>query len=558
MDLLPEDALSAIHRETHSGGSSGFLSVASAITAAALTAYAFYRKYCYQTIPKGLEEIPSPVAAYPYVGHLFSLGPRPFHQLMEWHRELGNVYRLQMGSKTWLVCGDATLAQELLVANANATSGRAYSVLKTQLRAMNGRGLIHANPTKAWRQMRTMSNTLLSGKKKREDRITEALNEHTNQLVISLFNGHNVDPRPHLKKACLMFILITCFGITDLADQVQAALDREHLLTESDWTTYLPGLSILLGKGEIEYKAFLDAERDPLYRELIASSQSDSVIRSLIDMKEVMGQQMDDKDILVAAADLVEAGTETVMAALLWAFAILSTHKDCQYQIVEEIAAFASEHQRLPTFEDRAMLPFLASTQKELMRFRSVTPLGEYHATEQEVTWRGHVIPQGTTLVTNMYAIHADPNIYKNPDEFIPDRFMDLPDTMAGLSNAPVGQRDQFNFGWGRRVCPGAQLAEELMFNVFVRVFTNCTIEQAVDEDGRQIDIDIDDIVSNGRVVTPKEYLVRFIRHEDSLGEYEEEEDDEDDDDYDGYDEDEREESEEEEEEEEDDDEGPY
>lgn len=70
--------------------------------------------------------------------------------------------------------------------------------------------------------------------------------------------------------------------------------------------------------------------------------------------------------------------------ALLWAFVILSTQKDAQYQIVEEIASFASEHQRLPTFADRDALPFLVSVQKECMRFRPITPFGEFHETEQD------------------------------------------------------------------------------------------------------------------------------------------------------------------------------
>ena len=82
--------------------------------------------------------------------------------------------------------------------------------------------------------------------------------------------------------------------------------------------------------------------------------------------------------------DLVEGGTESLATALLWAFVILSTQKDAQYQIVEEIASFASEHQRLPTFADRDALPFLVSVQKECMRFRPITPFGEFHEIEQD------------------------------------------------------------------------------------------------------------------------------------------------------------------------------
>lgn len=66
------------------------------------------------------------------------------------------------------------------------------------------------------------------------------------------------------------------------------------------------------------------------------------------------------------------------------------------------------------------------------------------------------------------------------------------------------------------------------MFTVFVRLFTNCTIEPALDEEGQPIEIDLDNITSNGRVTMPADkIMLRFVRHEDSM----EEEDDDDDED---------------------------
>ena len=49
-----------------------------------------------------------------------------------------------------------------------------------------------------------------------------------------------------------------------------------------------------------------------------------------------------------------------------------------------------------------------------------------------------------------MYSMHTSPSIYKNPEEFIPERFLGHTDPMASLASAKVEQRDHFNFGWGR------------------------------------------------------------------------------------------------------------
>lgn len=53
--------------------------------------------------------------------------------------DVGSIFRLQMGVKTWIVISDPTIAHEILVGNGNITSGRPYSVLKTKHRSMNGR-----------------------------------------------------------------------------------------------------------------------------------------------------------------------------------------------------------------------------------------------------------------------------------------------------------------------------------------------------------------------------------------------------------------------------------
>ncbi|KAI8139125.1 cytochrome P450 [Fennellomyces sp. T-0311] len=541
MDIISDDALTSIHKDR-------FLPFASALTAAALTAYAFYRKYYQDSmngVPPGLQNIPSPTATLPYVGHLFSLGNQPVIQLMQWHQELGPVLRIHMGVKIWIMISDPHIAQELLVGNGNATSGRPFSTLTTKYRSMNGRGLISSGPTKSWRQVRTVANAILGPKN--DERFAELLDDQVDRLVDALATGENINPSDLLNRMALNFVLITCFGRSTsvmeddeedkkkeqdkLYEELSAVLKRSNSFTgiRHNFATYLPAFSFLDSaflKTEDAYQEFIENERDPLYRKLIKETLQrgeECVVKSLSDMKE-MGQ-LDDDDILVTAADLVTGGTETMATTLLWAFAILSTQREAQEKIQEELADFISEHQRLPEFSERSAFPYLVAVQKECMRFRPTTPFGESHEVEQDVVWRDHVIPAGTTIVTNMYAMHTDPSIYKNPEEFIPERFMEDKSTMASAANAKIEQRDHFNFGWGRRVCPGAHLAEAQMFNVLVRVLANCSIEPARDESGDPVTVDIDDVLSNGNVVAPGDYQLRFVRHDHDEDLEEDEED---------------------------------
>lgn len=56
--------------------------------------------------------------------------------------------------------------------------------------------------------------------------------------------------------------------------------------------------------------------------------------------------------------------------------------------------------------------------------------------------------------------MHRDPNIYPEPEKFMPERFMHNKRTMAAAANGKLQERDHFVFGWGRRVCPGIHLVK--------------------------------------------------------------------------------------------------
>ena len=54
--------------------------------------------------------------------------------------------------------------------------------------------------------------------------------------------------------------------------------------------------------------------------------------------------------------------------------------------------------------------------------------------------------------------MNHDEAVFPNPDEFIPERFLDANGEFS-VSNKPV-----LPFGIGRRVCPGADFAKTMLF----------------------------------------------------------------------------------------------
>lgn len=154
--------------------------------------------------------------------------------------------------------------------------------------------------------------------------------------------------------------------------------------------------------------------------------------------------------------------------SLSWGFAILCHYPDVQKKLRDEVDAFIAVHKRLPTFAEREQLPYLISVQKECMRYRPTTPFGVLHENTEDrklilnakgrgellreyiVEIRGYFIPKGSVLVSNMYGMHANPNIYPEPEKFKPERFLNNLKTMSAAANSRIEGRDQYNFGWGR------------------------------------------------------------------------------------------------------------
>ena len=128
-----------------------------------------------------------------------------------------------------------------------------------------------------------------------------------------------------------------------------------------------------------------------------------------------------------AVADLFAAGTETTATTLKWALMYMLLHKDVQEKIHKELDDVVGRN-RLPSLTDRPNLPYTEATLLEIQRFATITPLGVPHAPVQDTVLNGYDIPEGTVILPNLWAIHHDPDLWKNPDEFNPDRFLN-PDT---------------------------------------------------------------------------------------------------------------------------------
>jgi cytochrome P450 len=92
---------------------------------------------------------------------------------------------------------------------------------------------------------------------------------------------------------------------------------------------------------------------------------------------------------------------------------------------------------------------YLTATLQEILRRRPVLPNCAPRLVMQPIEIGGWEYPVGVAVVPNAYLVHHNPEVYADPYEFRPDRFLD----------SPPGTYTWIPFGGGRRRCLGASFA---------------------------------------------------------------------------------------------------
>ncbi|KAK7058891.1 hypothetical protein VNI00_001515 [Paramarasmius palmivorus] len=144
------------------------------------------------------------------------------------------------------------------------------------------------------------------------------------------------------------------------------------------------------------------------------------------------------------AATSYAAGADTVVSALSSLFLALILHPDVQKKAQSELDRVLGD--RLPDFNDRQQLPYIACICHEILRWNPVTPLGVAHYVSEEDEYCGYRIPKGTTVLPNTWAVLHDPALYPDPLSFNPDRYMNTKENDKDINPLPEAA-----FGYGRR-----------------------------------------------------------------------------------------------------------
>ncbi|KAL9094497.1 MAG: hypothetical protein Q9165_003347 [Trypethelium subeluteriae] len=214
---------------------------------------------------------------------------------------------------------------------------------------------------------------------------------------------------------------------------------------------------------------------------------------------------------------LVEAGSQTSAATLSNLILYLAATPHVQTKAFQELQQVIGES-CAPTYEDLEHLPYINACLKEILRLCPAPAWILRHFTDNNVVYKGYVIPKGTAIVGNTAAIHFDPIRYPDPFEFKPERYINYTKRAAEYAAMPGPYaRDHFTFGAARRICPGSRFAENaltLALANMVWAFEIRPVSKTVDGGEQDAKMDLsDDAFDEVPLKSTKLFKARFLPH---------------------------------------------
>jgi cytochrome P450 len=255
--------------------------------------------------------------------------------------------------------------------------------------------------------------------------------------------GETFPLRASTQRITLSVILRAVFGIHD-----EARVDRASKLIDefSDRVTTITRFPFLrrdLGPGS-PWRRFLAArgrldefvyEEIGLRREEAAGGEGDDVLSLLLHARHDDGSPMSDAELRDELLTVIGAGHETTATALAWAVERLLRTPRVLERLRQSIASGEED--------------YLEATVRETLRIRPVI-IDVARKLTEPVAIGGYDLPAGSFVVPAIAGLHFREDLYPEPEEFRPERFLD-------------GRADNYAwipFGGGIRRCVGAAFAE--------------------------------------------------------------------------------------------------
>ncbi|KAI5056284.1 hypothetical protein GOP47_0028102 [Adiantum capillus-veneris] len=415
---------------------------------------------------RGSCRLPPGPRALPVVGNLLELmgGELPHRAMAKLSKKYGPIMFLKLGVVPTVVVSDTTFAKACLSGpNDKVFCSRPSMEVTRRLAFGQSSGISMAPYGAEWRHARKLCSVqLFTSKRVREFEpirsgeimalvrrielqvgqplnLTQAIASLSEATICKILLGK---PMAEISDATL--------GI-DMAMLVRRMIDLFIVPMLGD---FIPALGFL----DRKLKANLDevhAQFDTLISQLIHERQQ-RLPSSPEVIVDVLLENLEREHAKTIIMELMSASIDSSSTTMDWAMAELVRTPQAMSRLQMELDCVTKGESRMIKEEELRHLVYLQAVLKETMRLHPPGPILTPRMSIEECKVGGYIIPKGSTLLTNMWAIGHDPKIWEDPEKFMPERFL----TEKGELIDFCGQHfELLPFGTGRRICPGLPLA---------------------------------------------------------------------------------------------------
>jgi cytochrome P450 len=365
----------------------------------------------------------------------------PLDALTNLSHEQGDIAHVKMPKREFFILNHPELIEQVLVKQqTNFVKGPSLQ----RARIILGEGLLTSEGEEHLAQRRALQPAF---HRQRMEEYLPIMNESTHVHAANWKSGQTIDMSNEMMRLTLNIALWSFFGSAP-----EGAVERVSKSMQTLIRLFPLAQLPLPETTRNLFPKFKQAKDDLsiVTETLLKNPQSDFAKRALVNiLKENNNGQFTDKQIHAHALTFLLAGHETTALLLAWCWDMLAHHPFVQKKLQAEVDRVIGD--RFPTAEDINNLDYIRMVVKETLRMRPPAwAIGRQAVNDCEIG--GQEIKAGSVVIVSQWVTHHDPRFYEAPQEFNPERWVELERTAHP-------RYAFFPFGGGSRVCIGVHFA---------------------------------------------------------------------------------------------------
>eukprot|EP00262_Sarcandra_glabra_P002651 TRINITY_DN1305_c0_g1_i1.p1 TRINITY_DN1305_c0_g1~~TRINITY_DN1305_c0_g1_i1.p1 ORF type:complete len:544 (-),score=11.70 TRINITY_DN1305_c0_g1_i1:71-1702(-) len=435
-----------------------------------------------------LPPLPPGPRNFPLIGNLPLLTPYYHRCFADLAKSYGPIFKLRLGTNMCVVLSSPSLVKQVVRDQDAVFANRNVSATVRAI-SYGGIGVTWVDHGPLWRMLRRVCvGEVLSRRKL--DSLYHLRRREVRQLVSSTYKkiGHPINVAEEMFLTMLNLMTSMLWGGTLVGDERgrvgaefrQVVLEIVELIGKPNVSDVFPvlarfdiqgferkmkRLSVWLDRifqSVIDQRLRMDAERGEAANG--EKRESEDFVQTLLQLTQEKGgteTSFNVNNLKALLVDFVVAGTETSSITMEWAMTEVILHP----KVMESAQNELKEVVGMSNIVEESHLPklhYLDAVLKEVLRMHPPVPLLIPRRSSQSCTVGGFLVPKGTQVFVNAWAIHRDPEVWDNPLEFQPERFLKASNTCDFSGN----DLRFVPFGSGRRVCAGIPMAERMLMYV--------------------------------------------------------------------------------------------